>query len=152
MRRISDDVRPLRPHKIEATASGLRPLRPACSGPAPSAGRRTGLAIVVGLVFVALPAAAGQRYAGSMPPFLLFEGELRVRAGLADPAARGAMPFTFLAVLLFLGFWVKFNLHTVLGYPFSRADRELRRVRRDVGQGADHGVVWCDRREHRGGD
>ena len=53
-----------------------------------------------------------------MPPFLLFEGSFACVLALTIPRPR-SYAFTFLAVLLFLGFWVKFNLHTVLGYPFQ---------------------------------
>ncbi len=75
-------------------------------------------AMIGGLLLVGLPAAAAPRYPGSAFPFLLFQATYPAMLLLALPRPR-RYAYTALAILLFLGFWVKFNLHSIFDYAFQ---------------------------------
>jgi hypothetical protein len=92
---------------------GRPPGPPAVRSRARAAG-----AVVAGLVLVGLPAGAATRYPGSALPFLLFQSSYTALLLLAIPRPR-RYAYTSLAVLLFLGFWVKFNLHAIFDYAFQ---------------------------------
>lgn len=76
------------------------------------------LTTVAVLLFVGLPTAAAMHYPGDAGPFLLFEVSFTLMLLLAAPRPRSYV-YTFLAAFLFLGFWAKFNLHTLLDYPYQ---------------------------------
>jgi hypothetical protein len=81
--------------------------------------RATTLYIVaagVGFVLIA-SGVAFFGYEGSIGPFLLFNVSYSLLLLLAVPKPR-LYAYTFLALLLFLGFWVKFTAHVILRYPF----------------------------------
>jgi hypothetical protein len=124
-------MRPLRPDANTVGVSVLRPLRPTRPDDGPRPAWRTTAAIVAGLVFIALPAAAAERYVGSVGSFLLFEVSFAGMLASALPRPR-SYAFTFLAVLLFIGFWVKFNLHTVFDYGYQEP----------IGSFDDSGADW----------
>ena len=69
-------------------------------------------------MFVGLPVAAATRHPGALPPLLLFDASFVLMLSLVLPQPR-RYGYTFLAVFLFLGFWAKFNLHTLTGYDYS---------------------------------
>jgi hypothetical protein len=75
-------------------------------------------AMIGGLLLVALPAAAAPRYPGSVFSFLLFQVSYSALLLLAIPRPR-RYAYTALAILLFLGFWAKFNIHSIFDYAFQ---------------------------------
>lgn len=79
---------------------------------------RAAAAVIAGLVLVGVPAGAATRYPGSVLPFLLFQSSYTALLLLAIPRPR-RYAYTALAVLLFLGFWMKFNLHAIFDYAFQ---------------------------------
>lgn len=75
-------------------------------------------AAIAGLVFVGVPLVAATRYPGTTFPFLLFQISYTLLLLLVLPRPR-RYAYTALAVLLFLGFWMKFNLHAIFDYAFQ---------------------------------
>ena len=73
-----------------------------------------GLAVIV---LLSLAATALRNYPGSTTAFSLFSFCFITVLLLALPQPRSYV-YTFFAVLLFLGFWLKFVLHTVWSIPF----------------------------------
>ena len=66
----------------------------------------------------ASPAAAATRHPAALPPLLLFDVSFVLMLSLVLPQPR-RYGYTFFAVFLFLGFWAKFNLHTLTGHDYS---------------------------------
>ena len=88
-------------------------------------------AVIAGLVLVGMPLGAAARYPGTALPFLLFQMSYTVLLLLAIPRPR-RYAYTFLAIFLFLGFWAKFNLHTIFDYAFQEP----------IGRFDDSGQSW----------
>lgn len=60
---------------------------------------------------------AYEKYEGTIGPFLMFDASYLLLVLLAIPRPR-LYVYTFLAIFLFLGFWLKFMVHSIVIYDF----------------------------------
>jgi hypothetical protein len=76
-------------------------------------------AVVYALLLVAI-SLAFLRYEGTTGFFLLFNVSYLLLVLMAVPRPRSYV-YTFLSLFVFLGFWLKFTLHTIIGYDYQDA-------------------------------
>ena len=79
---------------------------------------RTLYSVIAGMVLLlVISGFAFKRYEGTIGPFLMFDVSYLLVILLAAPKPR-LYVYTFLSILLFLGFLVKFMVHTIIVYDF----------------------------------
>jgi hypothetical protein len=80
---------------------------------------RTLYCVIAGIVLLlVISGFAFTRFVGTLGPFLIFDVSYLLVILLAVPKPR-LYAYTFLSIFLFLGFWAKFMVHTIIVYDFA---------------------------------